>query len=180
MKGRATDLLSDNIWLSFIIGAIYIITGFLVLLQKSITEKWRGKNPEKIIGFASCFFIYDFMILLFWQILAIIFSVSEKSAAAGVFCSDILAAATVTMGYMHAKTIKYTPYSVNIGMKSSGYRIALISDIHLGAFVGEKHIQMIVDKINKLNADLGGSFQSQRNISKNICKGRRFFRIRQS
>ncbi len=154
MNGHAVRLLSDHIWLSCVIGALYIIMGLSTLMQKKITEKWRSKKLETTIGFSSCFFIYDFMILLLWKILAVIFSVPERAEAIGVFCSDILAAATVTMGYMHAKTIKHTSYSINIGIKKADYQIVLISDIHLGAFVGEKHIQLIVDQINKLKADL--------------------------
>src|SRR5699024_5521967 len=56
--------------------------------------------------------------------------------------------------YLHAKRITCRSYSIKVGLKGSAYRIALLSDIHLGVFVREKQIQHIVAEVNKLKADL--------------------------
>ena len=71
----------------------------------------------------------------------------------GVICSDGVAAVTVAVGFFHAKKISLTSYSLPIGLKGGAFRIVLLSDIHLGAFVGEGHIRHMVDAVNRLQAD---------------------------
>lgn len=104
--------------------------------------------------FSIYFFIYDFLIVFVWKIYACFLPFSETAKAAGVFCCDLLAALTVALGYLHARNIKRTSYSIQLGSKESPCRIVLLSDIHLGAFVGPKHVRRIADEVNKLDADL--------------------------
>jgi hypothetical protein len=104
--------------------------------------------------FSIYFFIYDFLIVFVWKICAYFLPFSETAEAAGVFCCDLLAALTVALGYLHARNIKRASYSIQLGSKESPCRIVLLSDIHLGAFVGPKHVRRIADEVNKLDADL--------------------------
>ena len=154
MNSYAVWTLGVSTGVSCIIGIIYIVMGISALMQNQIMEKWRNKKLEMLMGIYSCFFIYDFMILLLWWIFSALFMVSGKAQAMGVFVLDILAVIIVALGYLHAKKIKYTAYSIPLGLRGNTCRIAMMSDIHLGVFVGEKHIQNIVDKVNRLEPDL--------------------------
>ncbi len=154
MNSYAIGSLSGNIWLSVAIGLLYIAMGICGLTQKSITEKWRNRILEIIINFSSCLFIYDFMFLALWGILIAILPIPETAAAAGVLCADLLAAITVALGFLHAKNIKLASYKIEVGLKDPPYRIALLSDLHLGVFVGEKQIRNMVDTVNTLDADV--------------------------
>ena len=154
MNSYAVWTLGVSTGVSCIIGIIYIVMGISALMQNQIMEKWRNKKLEMLMGIYSCFFIYDFMILLLWWIFSALFMVSGKAQAMGVFVLDILAVIIVALGYLHAKKIKYTVYSIPLGVRGNTCRIAMMSDIHLGVFVGEKHIQNIVDKVNRLETDL--------------------------
>ncbi|MBW1601408.1 metallophosphoesterase [Streptomyces sp. JJ66] len=77
-------------------------------------------------------------------------------------------AAAATAGVVAAGTVGYGTYSVlGIGPRlkrvtvplaklprgAHGYRIAVVSDIHLGPILGRAHTQRIVDVINRVNAD---------------------------
>lgn len=154
MNSCAAWILGVSPGFSCMIGILYIVMGISALMQKQIMEKWRNKKLEIIMGIYSCFFIYDFMLLLLWWIFSSLFMVTGKVQATGVFIMDILAVGIVALGYLHAKQIKYTSYSILLGLGGNSCRIAMMSDIHLGVFVGEKHIQHIVDKVNRLEPDL--------------------------
>lgn len=154
MNSYAVWTMGVGAGISCIIGILYIVMGISALMQNQIMEKWRNKKLEMIMGIYSCFFIYDFMILLLWWIFSALLMVPGKVQAMGVFVLDILAVVIVALGYLHAKQIKYTSYSIPLGLKGNTCRIAMMSDIHLGVFVGEKHIQNIVDKVNRLEPDL--------------------------
>ena len=154
MNSCAAWILGVSPGFSCMIGILYIVMGTSALMQKQIMEKWRNKKLEMIMGIYSCFFIYDFMLLLLWWIFSSLFMVTGKVQATGVFIMDILAVGIVALGYLHAKQIKYTSYSILLGLGGNSCRVAMMSDIHLGVFVGEKHIQHIVDKVNRLEPDL--------------------------
>lgn len=154
MNSCAAWILGVSPGFSCMIGILYIVMGTSALMQKQIMEKWRNKKLEIIMGIYSCFFIYDFMLLLLWWIFSSLFMVTGKVQATGVFIMDILAVGIVALGYLHAKQIKYTSYSILLGLGGNSCRVAMMSDIHLGVFVGEKHIQHIVDKVNRLEPDL--------------------------
>ena len=155
MNSYAVWTLGVSTGVSCIIGIIYIVMAISALMQNQIMEKWRNKKLEMLMGIYSCFFIYDFMILLLcWWIFSALFMVSGKAQAMGVFVLDILAVIIVALGYLHAKKIKYTVYSIPLGLRGNTCQIAMMSDIHLGVYVGEKHIQNIVDKVNRLEPDL--------------------------
>lgn len=153
INARAVQTVSESNFLSYFVGILYTAMGVSALVGNKIMERWRYKRLERIIGIYSCFFIYDFMILFLWWVVSNIFSFSAKTQAVGSFIMDILAAFIVMSGYFHAKQIKYTSYSVQIGLKGKACRIAMLSDIHLGVFVGEKHIRQMVKKINQLQVD---------------------------
>lgn len=154
MNSYAVWTMGVGTGIACIIGILYIVMGISALMQNQIMEKWRNKKLEMIMGIYSCFFIYDFMILLLWWIFSALLMVPGKVQAMSVFVLDILAVVIVVLGYLHAKQIKYTSYSIPLGLKENTCRIAMMSDIHLGVFVGEKHIQNIVDKVNRLEPDL--------------------------
>lgn len=151
---HAVGLLVNHVWVSYLIGIAYAVLGIVSLLQNKIAERCNNKKLEILIGFYSCFFIYNFMILVLGRIFLGLFPFSPHAQAVGVLLLDILSIAVVLMGYLHAKKITCTSYSVNLGIKNAPYRIAMLSDIHLGVFVDEKHISRIVDKINRLKPDL--------------------------
>lgn len=154
MNGRAVYVWFGNDIFAYLLGTIYAVLGILVLFQNKVMEKWKNKRLEMVIGIYSCFYIYDFMGLLLWVILSYLFSISDTFWAAGVCLVDFFAVALVTGGYLYAKQIKCKPYTVYLGMKGEMCHIVMLSDIHLGVFVGEEHMRRIVEKVNRLQADL--------------------------
>ena len=78
------------------------------------------------------------------------------------FALILLAAAVlmVLLGFLHARSVKTTACTIDLGAGrrtgrgSKTYRIALLSDIHLGAFVDARHAERIVQKIQEISPDM--------------------------
>ena len=138
-------------------GTIYIIftvAAFLIIAKKSISFRWPNRTFKKILGFLSCFYIYYLITLLLWELLCLIIRPTVMARAIGAIGAFVMAVLIVLFGYLHTKFIKVKPYHISLENGENEYRVALISDIHLGVFVGEKHVQRMVKKLNALNPDL--------------------------
>ncbi|MGY1437580.1 metallophosphoesterase [Streptomyces reniochalinae] len=58
-------------------------------------------------------------------------------------------------GVLNGPTLKHlTVPLAKLGERASGFRIAVVSDIHLGPILGRAHTQRIVDTINRTQPDL--------------------------
>lgn len=150
-----------------VLGVLYAAGGVLMLFQKSLTCRWKQRWLEVVIGLASCVYIYNFMYLLLWKLCALVMSVSVRTDAYGTLCALALTLLTVAAGHLYALHVRLRRYSIDLGL-GGGYRIALLSDIHLGAFVREGHVRRIVNRVNALDADLvvicGDIIDSSNNI----------------
>ena len=138
-------------------GAVYIIfsiIGLAIILKENLRFKIKNRLYKKATGFLSCFLIYYLLVLVVWETASIIFRLSNTIKAVGVIVSLFVSTLIVIYGFIRTKDIKIKPYEVELGSKIKDFRIALISDIHLGVFVGAKHIRNMVKKINALNPDI--------------------------
>ena len=168
-------------------GAVYIIfavIGIAIILKENLRFKIKNRLYKKTTGFLSCFLIYYLLIIVVWEIASLIYKVTDAVKAVGVIVSLFAAMLIVIYGYIRTKEIKIKPYEVALGNKNKDYRIALVSDIHLGVFVGAVHIRKMVEKINSLNPDIvviaGDIFNGDnalledssrlKEISKEFCK----------
>ena len=78
------------------------------------------------------------------------------------FALILLAAAVlmVLLGFLHARSVKTTACTIDLGAGrrtgrgSKNYRIALLSDIHLGAFVDARHAERNIQKIQEISPDM--------------------------
>ena len=85
-----------------------------------------------------------------------------------------LALSTSVYGFCNARCIRQVSYSVSMthGENISDMRIAMISDLHLGALGSESRLEDIVDEINSQNPDLicisGDFFDTDFNSIKDV------------
>ncbi len=138
-------------------GAVYIIfavISIMIILRESLRFKFKNRIYKITTSFLSCFLIYNFLVLTVWEIVCLIFSVANNIKAIGVITSLFAAILIVAYGYIRTKIIKIKPYNISLGKGNKDYRVALISDIHLGVFVGANHIRKMVAKINSLSSDI--------------------------
>lgn len=86
------------------------------------------------------------VILLFYSD-SMMFAISW-CAAAGI--SLIL----IVYGAIHARRLKTVRYQVRLGNGEHTYRMILLSDLHIGIYVGAKYIRNVVRRINSLSPDM--------------------------
>jgi len=68
--------------------------------------------------------------------------------------SIVLCVIVVVFGVLHARSIKTVNYSITLEGNGSPVRIALVSDLHIGASIGKPRIEKIVDTINRTESDM--------------------------
>lgn len=180
----AISLLSNIPHLYGVVYILFTVIACMILLKENMRFKFKNRTYKKVTSFLSCFLIYYFLILTVWEVASLIFKVTRTVKAVGVIISLFTAILVVIYGFIRTKAIRIKPYEVALGNKNKDYRIALISDIHLGVFVGANHIRKMVEKINGLNPDIvviaGDIFNGDngllddstrlKEISKEFCK----------
>lgn len=82
-----------------------------------------------------------------------VFLARTLAVSAGVAGLGTTAAGTVSV--LNGPTLKHVTIPLaKLGRRAHGYRIAVVSDIHLGPILGRGHTQRIVDTINGAQPDL--------------------------
>ena len=70
----------------------------------------------------------------------------------------------VVYGAVHARRLKTVRYEVRLGNGEHTYRMVLLSDLHIGVFVGAGYIRKVVSRVNSLSPDMvviaGDSFDN--------------------
>ena len=82
------------------------------------------------------------------------FGLSVEISACGTLISAGMSAMLVVVGCWNTKHIRTVSYRIPVGQVGNEFCIALISDLHLGAFVGVDHIKRIVEAVNAIHPDL--------------------------
>ena len=141
-------------WIWVIVwGTLTLGIGIIVYAQEKITERWPQPKVDIFVGFVSSYLIYQILLLLLWLILSFFYPFASWRSD-GILLTHGMALLIVTHGFIQTHFIQTRTYSLELEKLVCPYRIALVSDLHLGAFVTEKHIQKMVHQINQLHADL--------------------------
>lgn len=138
-------------------GCTYIgiaVCAFLLVLHEVKDPSWGRPWIKRIIGFVCCLFIYYAMLTAMWGLIGLLLSIDSMVIAVGTLIMAGMAVLIVLLGYLYTNIIRKRVYSVKVGTAGAIYRIALMSDIHLGAHVGVRYVQRIVRAVNELSADL--------------------------
>lgn len=133
---------------------LYILADILIITQKRVSEKWPNRAYKIAVSFLSCLLIYQVLYLILWEIVVLALQMSETVESIGVIGCTVLSALTVLYGYLHTKVIACPRYTIALGQGGRDYHIVLLSDIHLGVFVGPEHVRKVVDAVNALSPDL--------------------------
>ena len=137
-------------------GATYLIALILggILLLHEAEYIWKHKWMKILIGLLSVYFIYYCFLDALWWLVELLFRIPIAVSSFGTLLINITSAILVVVGYRNATNIRKKSYRIALGNTGKIFRIALVSDIHLGAFVGLNHVKKIVDAIAATQPDL--------------------------
>jgi predicted MPP superfamily phosphohydrolase len=142
----------------------------IVILALSFFSIWAQsssrKNPSYtplyhqrmlVSGIYTAFVIYHMCWLVVFDILFTVVRAFGAPVVHSPFSAAavILAVACVAAGYRNTKKIVYTRYTIKVrGLKKGEkFRLVQLSDLHIGAIVGKKHMAKAVKMVNECGAD---------------------------
>jgi len=144
--------------LIYIFFALSLIMDFLPLpanFQWIIS--WIGSYWMGIFVYLLLFFLVtDLVIFIGRKVKIIPTPLSQRIRFMASLVAILLTVGFVSYGIYNASQIKYASYDIQTkeATLSSGMKIILISDLHLGAVNSEKRLERIVNNINKLEPDI--------------------------
>ena len=137
-------------------GIPYLAVAFLGILTliHEAEYNWQHKWAKVPIGILSVCFIYYCMTDSLWMVIESVFGMTADVSAWGSLLSAAASAVSVAVGYWNTRHIQTVTYRIFRGDAEPKLRIVLISDIHLGAFVGVEHVRRIIEAVNAIQPDL--------------------------
>ena len=142
-----------------IFGAQLIFTAFYASQMKRVDTS-RIARAVSMAGYLYfCFLLYSVCLLLCADLLNLL-------AGALLSClidihvflwsiAFIIAAGVTLYGSLHARQFRHVSYTIPCGARlDNSCRIVLLSDLHIGLFVGTRHIAKMVDEVNGLHPEL--------------------------
>ena len=146
-----------SVWPIF--GAQLIFTAFYASQMKRVDTS-RIARAVSMAGYLYfCFLLYSVCLLLCADLLNLL-------AGALLSClidihvflwsiAFIIAAGVTLYGSLHARQFRHVSYTIPCGARlDNSCRIVLLSDLHIGLFVGTRHIAKMVDEVNGLHPEL--------------------------
>ena len=133
---------------------IAVALNALILLLHESGYNWPKKALKRPIGYLSAWYFYYLVFQVPWSILSVCFAIGPYADAVAVLASIVAGIAIVIFGHRNAKNIQMTTYRVPLPVDAAHFRIACLSDLHLGAFVDEDHVATVVDKVNSILPDI--------------------------
>ena len=137
-----------------------------LLLLSAVFSLYRvnGSFGQVLSRVGSCclgIFMYLFLALLLaglvmlcWRIFA--GRLPDKVRLYATLAAVVLSFSYSAWGFFNAAQVRVTPYTVSVNglAEGSGLRVALISDLHLGAVGSERKLKKLVSELKELSPDL--------------------------
>ena len=134
----------------------------LLLLFHGVFQKQRSFSPLRrfwlrVEGFLFCFLFYLTVSLLCCDavgLLVFLLSADARAFTVSWCVAAGLSLVLVVCGAVHARRLKTVRYAVRLGNGEHTCRVVLLSDLHIGVFVGAGYIRKVVRRVNSLSPDM--------------------------
>lgn len=138
-----------------------VLAGYYLLNLMTIQRKDNRKSVTYVTSIGTFLVMYLSMTIAASDLVRGIMGLCGAGARArgmafffgGCGCL-VLTAAAVAVGMVHARKLVTVNYQVPVEHLGKEARLVLLSDLHIGHFVGKKHIQNLVAQVNRLKPDL--------------------------
>jgi predicted MPP superfamily phosphohydrolase len=117
-------------------------------------------NFLQLIGsYWLALFMYLLLALLLFDMLRLAFFLVQRPlpprlTVIGIGAAFCLCFLIITCGTFHARSIHTVKYNISLAGQGDKLRVVLISDLHIGTGLGQKHVSKIVNVINKAEPDI--------------------------
>lgn len=131
----------------------FVLLGMLAVHQAGARMKRFGPIRHLMVvggGVYLSFLMYFVLILIALDLAAL---VTPLNLTASYFTALALALGVSLYGLLNAGRVARVDYRIDLGL-GRPYRVALLSDIHMGDFVGPRHLKKVARCVGALDADL--------------------------
>lgn len=112
------------------------------------------RGLKRMASYFLCFLLYNTLGLLLLDVLALLFDFPRKTRAWLVAAVALFTIILLLYGSIHARRFKTVHYTVKWGSRNGKARIVLLSDLHIGIFIGIPYLQRVVESVNLQKPDL--------------------------
>lgn len=138
-----------------------VLAGYYLLNLMTIQRKDNRKSVTYVTSIGTFLVMYLSMTIAASDLVRGIMGLcgaGERARGMAFFFGGcgclVLTAAAVAVGMVHARKLVTVNYQVPVAHLGKEARLVLLSDLHIGHFVGKKHIQNLVAQVNRLKPDL--------------------------
>ncbi len=136
------------------ISILLILMFFMLFTHIASNDNRFIRRCRFISAYFLCFVLYDVLILMFFDLVAVVFHFGKQIKAVLIFSAGILTVFLLIYGSIHALQINTVTYTVDFGKKDERNRIVLLSDLHIGIFVNTAYLEKVTDAVNQMTPDL--------------------------
>lgn len=148
---------ADWLWGRRLYGPIFLLVLLLMLLAAYAQHTGvRGRFQrccKRISAYFLCFLLYDVLALLVFDLAGLLLRLGPAVRGWLVVAAAAISALLLLWGSAHARRLKTVRYAVELGMEP-GTRLVLLSDLHIGIFIGAGYLERVAAAVNRLEPEL--------------------------
>ena len=137
-----------------IFSVLFVMLLVLAYSQKVGTGRRFDRICKQISSCFLCFLLYDVLALVMFDLAGWIFSFSPAVRGRLIFGTALISAFLLLWGWVHARRLKTVRYTVDLGKQGRDTRIVLLSDLHIGAFIGEDYLKKVAAEVNRVRPEV--------------------------
>lgn len=135
--------------------ALLVLLLVLTAISQHAGDGTRAmRNCRRISGCFLSFLLYDVLALLLADAAAFLLRLDTTARARLILAAAGLSLLLLICGGVHARRLKTVSYRVDLGMGERGVRAVLLSDLHIGVFIGPRYLERVVKEVNCLEPEL--------------------------
>lgn len=134
-----------------IFAAMAAFFAYMLAYFNSRKEDKKTRKLFDLCGILLCFFPNMALCFLLYDAAALLFGLEDSR----LYLIPLLLSAAVTVyGFAHARSLAVKEYTATLSGKGQNFKLALLSDIHAGAYVDQKQLHKIISAVNQAGADM--------------------------
>lgn len=153
---------------------VHLVTSFVIFFSVFGTVYSRNKTKKyyytiyKITAVGLGYLLYVLISVALLDLLSLFIKI--KASNTGIYALS-LAVSISLFGYLNARISKIKKIDIHLKNLNESFKIAHLSDVHIGHFRKNKFLSQVVKKVNTLNPDLvcitGDFFDSKNGLNEN-------------
>ena len=137
-----------------IFAVLFVMLLLLAYSQRAGTGRRFDRICKQVSSCFLCFLLYDVLALIVFDLAGWVFSFSPVVRGRLVFGAALISVFLLLWGWVHARQLKTVRYTVDLGGQGGAARIVLLSDLHIGVFIGADYLEKAAAEVNRVQPEI--------------------------